>query len=119
MATQVHELKIWPQHYARVANGSKTFDIRDNDRGYQAGDKVIYREWDPKPINPGFDVPVGFTEAPHLEFKIGYVHNLGADKVVFSLLPMIVAKCDCQKVQAEKKTGEVKTKKAKSVNADY
>lgn len=84
---QVHELKIWPQFYSRVANGSKTFEIRNNDRNYQAGDKVILREWDPSPINPTDNVPCGFTGSPNLEFKIGYVHPIGRDEVVFSLLP--------------------------------
>lgn len=104
---QVHELKIWPQHYARVANGTKTFEIRNNDRGYQAGDKVILREWDPKPINPTDNVPHGFTDAPPLEFKIGYVHLLGRDEVVFSLLPFP------KKEETPDSTGP-KTKKAKN-----
>lgn len=110
MATHVHELKIWPQFYARVADGSKTFEIRDNDRSFQTGDKVILREWDPKPINPTDAMPVGFTGNPALEFKIGYVHLLGGDKVVFSLLPMMPAKCNCTDAKEKKKTGEIKTK---------
>lgn len=85
---RTHEIKIWPQYYFRVANGSKTFEIRENDRDYQSGDKVILREWDPKPINPTDDVPIGFTENPPLEFSIGYVHALDRNKVVFSLLPL-------------------------------
>lgn len=88
MSRRVHELKIWPQYYARVANGSKTFEIRHNDRDYQSGDKVILREWDPKPINPTDDMAIGFTHSPPLEFIIGYVHSLGRDEVVFSLLPI-------------------------------
>lgn len=88
MSRNVHELKIWPQYYSRVANGSKTFEIRNNDRDYQSGDKVILREWDPKPINPTDEMPVGFTPSPPLEFIVGYVHSLGRNEVVFSLLPI-------------------------------
>lgn len=101
---QVHELKIWPQFYARVANGSKTFEIRNNDRGYQTGDKVILREWDPKPINPTDNVAIGFTGSPPLEFKIGYVHLMARDEVVFSLLPIPVnvEKASDPKVKASK-----------------
>lgn len=105
--SQTHDLKIYPQHYARVANGQKTFEIRNNDRGFQTGDKVILREWDPKPINPTDDVPHGFTDAPPLEFKIGYVHLLGRDEVCFSLLPFP------KKEETPDSTGP-KTKKAKN-----
>lgn len=101
---RVHELKIWPQFYSRVANGSKTFEIRDNDRDFQSGDKIILKEWDPKPINPTDDMALGYTEAPPLEFVIGYVHNLDRNKVVFSLLPI---------PKTDKETGPT-TKKAKN-----
>lgn len=104
---QVHELKIWPQYYSRVADGSKTFEIRDNDRGFQTGDKVILREWDPKPLNPTDNMPYGFTENPPLEFKVGYVHVLEREKVVFSLLPWP------QKAKEPETTGQ-KAKKAKN-----
>jgi hypothetical protein len=43
----IHELKCWPDYFARLADGSKTFEIRKNDRGYQAGDQLEIREYDP------------------------------------------------------------------------
>lgn len=74
-----HELKIWPVYYRRVAEGSKTFEVRENDRDFQAGDDVILYEWDPKE-----ERGVG---SPQLKFKIGYVLPLvGTTKVVFSLI---------------------------------
>lgn len=83
-----HELKIWPQFYSRVADGSKTFEIRENDRGFQPGDTVTLKEWDPTPMNPtDSKIPVGYTDSPPLTFTIGYVHVLNAKTVVFSLLP--------------------------------
>jgi len=42
-----HELKIWPQYYEAVANGSKTFELRKNDREFQKGDEVVLKEYDP------------------------------------------------------------------------
>jgi hypothetical protein len=33
--------------YRRVEDGSKTFEIRNNDRDYQAGDTITLREFDP------------------------------------------------------------------------
>lgn len=83
----IHELKIWPQYYSRVKDGSKTFEIRENDRGFQQGDEVVLKEWDPKPANPSDNIPIGYTGAEDLNFIIGYVHVLNSKEVVFSLLP--------------------------------
>lgn len=35
-----HDLKIEEQYFDRIADGTKTFEIRFNDRGYQTGDTV-------------------------------------------------------------------------------
>lgn len=84
-----HELKIWPQYYKRVADGTKTFEIRENDRGFQQGDTVILREWNPNEVNSvDKGIPKGYTESKPLKFKIGYVHVLNRSEVVFSLLPI-------------------------------
>ncbi len=39
-----HELKILPKYYEAILDGSKTFEIRHNDREFQRGDKVTLRE---------------------------------------------------------------------------
>lgn len=97
-----HKIKIWPQYYCRVADGSKTFEVRKNDRGYQPGDIVFLNEYDPTPVEVNGPNPIltsltslsprahlvekGFTKAPVLKFKVGYVYQLDAERVVFSLL---------------------------------
>jgi hypothetical protein len=81
-----HELKIWPQYYCRVADGSKTFEVRENDRAFQSGDIVILKEWDPEPSNSTAITPKGYTESKPLKFKIGYILVLDSKRVVFSLL---------------------------------
>ncbi len=88
-----HELKIWPQYYARVADGSKTFEVRKNDRNFQMGDTVELRYFDPE-----FLPSVLFTEDeiqkmhdqkyPRLTFKIGFILPQENGTVVFSLLPL-------------------------------
>lgn len=42
-----HELKTWPSYFTPVAAGEKTFEIRFDDRGYQRGDVLVLKEWDP------------------------------------------------------------------------
>lgn len=93
-----HKLKIWPQYFCRVADGSKTFEVRKNDRGFQPGDTVCLREFDPgkkgywvnnDPIGPEtfHEEVIGYT-GEKISFKVGYVLPIDAERVVFSLLPM-------------------------------
>lgn len=79
-----HELKIWPQYYCRVADGSKTFELRKNDRGFQPGDVVNLREYDPTEPHESLK----FKLSPMISFRIGYVLPISGDRVVFSLLPI-------------------------------
>lgn len=88
---RTHEVKCWPCFFERVKDGSKNFDIRVNDRDYQAGDTIILREWDPKKevkINTSLNYR-GMTSAhqkkaedeerytdKQMTFKIGYVMSL-------------------------------------------
>ena len=44
-----HEIKILPKYFRLVATphgGVKRFELRKDDRNYQAGDTVTLREWD-------------------------------------------------------------------------
>ena len=45
---KMHELKTWPVYFCAIKAGVKTFDVRFDDRGYQAGDVLHLREWDPR-----------------------------------------------------------------------
>lgn len=84
-----HDLKIWPIYFERVRNGTKTFEVRNNDRDFQAGDTVTLKEFDNS--LPEHQALTGRC----LDFSIGYVlrideiapHPIGCDRVVFSLLP--------------------------------
>lgn len=49
----MHELKIWSKYYADVASGSKTFEVRLDDRGYEVGDLLVLYEYGPDTKLPG------------------------------------------------------------------
>jgi Domain of unknown function (DUF3850) len=42
-----HVLKCWPPYWADVASGRKSFELRRDDRGFNEGDVLILREFDP------------------------------------------------------------------------
>lgn len=42
-----HELKTWPEYFRALADGSKTFEIRKDDRGFDVGHRLRLREWSP------------------------------------------------------------------------
>jgi hypothetical protein len=42
---QVHDLKCWPEFFEPLWARVKTFEIRLDDRGYQVGDTLTFREW--------------------------------------------------------------------------
>jgi hypothetical protein len=44
----MHFLKILPAYYKAVKRGDKSAELRQNDRDYQKGDRVVLEEWDPK-----------------------------------------------------------------------
>jgi hypothetical protein len=44
---RVHVLKTWPPYFDMVANGTKRFELRRDDRGFEVGDALDLQEWDP------------------------------------------------------------------------
>jgi hypothetical protein len=42
-----HVLKVVPPYFDALVDGSKTFEVRRNDRGYQTGDRLVLWEYDP------------------------------------------------------------------------
>lgn len=94
---KVHEVKCWPQYFEHVFKGTKTFEVRVNDRNYWFGDILIQKEWDPERVEtkgkdgmPRFGDPKGYTgrETKH---RIGYIYptgqlEKGREVVVLSLL---------------------------------
>ena len=42
-----HELKTWVCFYNPVISGKKTFEVRQNDRGFKVGDTLLLKEFMP------------------------------------------------------------------------
>jgi hypothetical protein len=62
-----HELKIYPEYADKVYDGTKTFEIRQDDRGFSAGDKIVFKVYEPM---------IGFIDDHPLhntEYEITYV----------------------------------------------
>jgi hypothetical protein len=100
-----HELKSWPAFFQAIVDGRKNFEVRYDDRGFQAGDTVRLREFDPELRPTGLSIPERCYTGREITAHIGYVlhaiphpighglhqagHNLEG-YVVFSLLGVIV-----------------------------
>ena len=68
----IHELKILSSFVKPILDGSKTFEIRENDRGFQKGDRVQFKvnfdDWTSKNSSIVY-------EFEHKVFEITYVIN--------------------------------------------
>ena len=76
-----HELKILPTHFVAVIEGRKTFEIRKDDRGFQAGDTVTLREYSEHQKYTGRRHSAAIGYVTEYEQRPGYV--------VFSLVPNV------------------------------
>ena len=103
-----HELKILSPHFQAVFDGRKAFEIRKDDRGFQAGDTLLLKEYSPD-VSPaiaytGREIEVDVTYVTGHEQKPGYVvmaifrRRMGCDRLrrlkqrvvaVFNLSPEV------------------------------
>lgn len=72
-----HDLKTWPPEFSAVLDGSKRFEWRKNDRGFEVGDTLRLQEWDPdRKQYTQREVTVEVTHllrGPRFEVPEGYV----------------------------------------------
>lgn len=77
---KIHDVKSWPEYFQPTVNGTKTCDIRTNDRDYKLGDHLLQREWKKNGAHSPMGEPLGdytgrttmvsithiFTDSPEL-----------------------------------------------------
>ncbi len=79
-----HELKCWPEYFDVIVVGSKTFELRKNDRNFHEGDILWLREWSPDTKSYS-----GREEEMRVGFIIQGLFGLADDVCCMSLLPML------------------------------
>lgn len=43
--SKIHYLKTWPEFFAAVKDGTKTFELREDDREFEVGDTLVLQEF--------------------------------------------------------------------------
>ncbi|HMB06943.1 MAG TPA: DUF3850 domain-containing protein [Isosphaeraceae bacterium] len=73
---RTHELKSWPDQFQAMWIGLKRAEFRRDDRGYEVGDLLDLREWDPATGRyTGFRLTARVTHlvrGPKYEIPLGY-----------------------------------------------
>lgn len=77
-----HNLKTWPEYFLPLWEGTKTFELRKNDRNYQPGDGL--RLWE---YNPQTKQYTGMSIAASVGYVLhGGVFGLPDDMCILSLI---------------------------------
>lgn len=67
-APMTHDLKCHPEPFQALMDGRKRFELRDDCRDYETGDRLRFREWDQTPLRTvdvsradEYSRPAGYT----------------------------------------------------------
>jgi hypothetical protein len=96
----IHELKVDPAPWQRLLDGSKTFELRRDDRGYQHGDTLVLRCFDESAKDHECredDCPYNYRapDRTALRFTVGFVAKgtfYGLDLGEFAILSLVPEK---------------------------
>lgn len=72
---KVHELKIRPEYILPVFSRRKNFELRKNDRDFQVGDKIVFKEFDGEKYTEAFvlrEVTYVLKDCPEYGLQDGY-----------------------------------------------
>ena len=81
----IYNLKTWPSYFQEIIEGTKTFEVRRQDRNFHSGDILILEEYDPlSDTYTGRNIKkeVGFMISGEFGVKNGYcvMSLLGGEK---------------------------------------
>jgi len=85
-----HELKIEQKYFIRINEGSKTFEIRKNDRDYQVGDTIQFLPLECEVHKYGEELRMQKI-TPCFNYIITYVHQgfgMNATYCVLGISPL-------------------------------
>lgn len=94
-APREHVLKVVAPYFDALLDGSKTFEVRRNDRGFQRGDRLLLWEYDERPgrwnryipsLHRAVRAEVGFVYSGDPRFTYGGVDALSPGHVVLALV---------------------------------
>jgi|CXWL01.1.fsa_nt_gi hypothetical protein len=69
----IHELKCWPEQFAALRDGIKSFELRMNDRDYRVGDTLRLREWYPDDERYDDDKDAGEYTGRSVDAEVTYM----------------------------------------------
>lgn len=73
--TRTHRLKVFAKYADAIMDGTKTFEIRKNDRGYEVGDKIVFDVV----TNEGYAVGAAARHPLNgATYRIDYIHIGGS-----------------------------------------
>lgn len=82
-----HDLKIWPEYFEAVLDGTKTWELRRRDRDFRVGDTVSLNEF-----NPASGLFTGRTTLHRITYVLSNVQigvaGLDRSYCVFSIVPV-------------------------------
>lgn len=97
---RIIKLKVFPEYFSAIKDGSKPFEVRRDKHDYEVGDVLLLQEWQPNTleVEPGVPKSAGdYTGLETLqqvtyvfrnpEFLEGFPSYLNADTVVLGLKP--------------------------------
>jgi hypothetical protein len=96
-----HELKCWPEYFAAIRRGDKTFEVRKNDRGFKVGDTLWLREWSPTRTYTGAHLRVRVTytlEGPAFGIEVGYI-VMGLDPPLRNAAPALLDELEAVRLE--------------------
>ncbi len=76
-ATTEHEIKTWPPFFQARLDGRKLFEVRQNDRGYAVGHRLLEREYVRPDARNGKIITTGGYTGRWIRSRITYMMEGG------------------------------------------